>query len=133
MFISNYISGAKLDVAMKYLSFLQSDHALETYTIYTHCPRAMVYDISSSAYNQMSYYGKCLWDISRNYNSSIIPVLPMSNEAKARESEINYMTLGFATASTDGNPVKNFYNWRVQGNPKTSDQYLVEIYNYKKA
>lgn len=133
MFISNYISGAKLDVAMKYLSFLQSDHALETYTIYTHCPRAMVYDISSSAYNQMSYYGKCLWDISRNYNSSIIPVLPMSNEAKARESEINYMTLGFATASTDGNPVKNFYNWKVQGNPKTSDQYLVEIYNYKKA
>ena len=129
MFISNYIDGAALEVAKAYLSFLQSDHALETYTFCTHNPRAMVYDISETAYNQMSYYGKCAWDISRNYNSATIPMLPMSNDAKARENEIDYTNLGFATASTDGNPVKNFYNW---GGSKSSDQYFVDIYNYKK-
>ena len=133
MFISNYISGAKLEVAKQYLSFLQSDHALETYTIYTHNPRAMVYNISEDAYNQMSYYGKCVWDISRNYNSYTIPMLPMSNDAKARENEIDYTNLGFATATTSGNPVKNFYDWKAQGVSKTPEQYLVDIYNYKKA
>ena len=133
MFISNYISGGQLEVAKKYLSFLQSDHSLEVYTIYTHNPRAMVYDISESAYNQMSYYGKCLWDISRNYDSTIIPLLPMSNEAKAKENEIDYTNLGFATATTGGNPVKNFFDWRAQNVNKSSDQYLVDIYNYKKA
>ena len=130
MFISNYIDGAALEVAKAYLSFLQSDHALETYTIYTHNPRAMDYNISNEAYNQMSYYGKCLWDISRNYNSTTIPMLPMSNEAKARENEIDYTNLGFATAATGGNPVKNFFDWNGS---KTADQYLVDIYNYKKA
>lgn len=133
MFISNYISGAQLEVAKQYLSFLQSDHALETYTVYTHNPRAMIYDISQSAYNQMSYYGKCVWDISRKYDSVTIPLLPMSDAAKARENEIDYTNLGFATATTSGNPVKNFYDWRTQGVSKTSDQYLVDIYNYKKA
>ena len=130
MFISNYIDGAALEVAKAYLSFLQSDHALETYTIYTHNPRAMDYNISNEAYNQMSFYGKCLWDISRNYNSTTIPMLPMSNEAKARENEIDYTNLGFATAATGGNPVKNFFDWNES---KTADQYFVDIYNYKKA
>lgn len=129
MFISNYIDGAALEVAKAYLSFLQSDHALETYTVCTHNPRAMVYNISEAAYNQMSYYGKRVWDVSRNYNSVTIPMLPMSNEAKARENEIDYTNLGFATASTSGNPVKNFFDWNGS---KTSDQYFVDIYNYKK-
>ena len=129
MFISNYIDGAALEVAKAYLSFLQSDHALETYTVCTHNPRAMVYNISDAAYNQMSYYGKRVWDVSRNYNSVTIPMLPMSNEAKARENEIDYTNLGFATASTSGNPVKNFFDWNGS---KTSDQYFVDIYNYKK-
>lgn len=129
MFISNYIDGAALEVAKAYLSFLQSDHALETYTVCTHNPRAMVYNISEAAYNQMSYYGKRVWDVSRNYNSATIPMLPMSNEAKARENEIDYTNLGFATASTSGNPVKNFFDWNGS---KTSDQYFVDIYNYKK-
>ena len=134
MFIKNGISGAKLEVAQKYLSFLQSDHALETYTFYTHCPRAMKYDLSDTIYSQMSYFGKSLWNISRNYNSSIVPIIPMSDTAKARESELDYKKFGFSTAARDGNPVINFYYWQNQKPPinKTSDQYLVEIYNYKR-
>jgi len=133
MFISNFITGTALEVSKLYLSFLQSDHALEAYTVYTHNPRAMIYNISEEAYSKMSYFGKCNWDISRNYNSCIVPFLPMSDAAKARENEINSLTFGFATATTGGNPVKNFLDWKTKGQPKTSDEYFVDIYNFKSA
>lgn len=132
MFISNYVEGATLEVAKLFLSFLQSDHALETYTKYTCGNRAMIYDISDEAYNSMSYYGKAAWDISRNTNTVTLPWLPLTNGAKEKVLEMDYAKYGFSLDSNDGNPVMNFYDWNKKGTPRTAEQYFVDIYNFKK-
>lgn len=132
MFISNFIKGPSLEVAKKYFSFLQSDHALQVHTLYTHNPRAMIYDMPDDVYEQLSYYGQRLWDITKHYESSIVPFLPMTEEAKRNENALNRLTYGFQTATKDGNPVKNFFDWKAQGVKVTPEQYFIDIYNFKK-
>ena len=132
MFINNYIPEENLEVAKLFLSFLQTDHALETYTLYTSSKRAMEYDLSEQTLSNMSYYGKAAWEISKNTNTITIPWLPLSNFAKEHVLELAYAAYGYSVTSGDGNPVMNLNDWAKQGNPKTSEQYFVDIYNYKK-
>jgi len=132
MFINNYCPSENLEVAKKFLSFINSDHALQTYTQYTHAKRGMEYDLPDDVYNQMSYYGKAAWDISRHTNTITLPWLPLTDLAKEHVLELDYAAYGFSITSGDGNPVMNFNDWAKKGTPKTSDQYFVDIYNYKK-
>lgn len=132
MFINNYIPDENLEVAKQFLSFLQSDHALETYTLYTSSKRAMEYDLSPETLANMSYYGKAAWEIAKNTNTITIPWLPLSNFAKEHVLELDYASYGYAVTSGDGNPVMNFNDWAKKGTPKTSEQYFIDIYNYKK-
>lgn len=132
MFINNYIPEENLQVAKTFLSFLQSDHALETYTLYTNSKRALEYDLSSETLANMSYYGKAAWEIATKTNTITIPWLPFTNFAKEHVLELDYISYGYSINSGDGNPVMNFNDWAKRGTPKTSEQYFVDIYNYKK-
>lgn len=132
MFINNYIPDENLEVAKAFLSFLQSDHALETYTLYTSSKRALEYDLSPETLANMSYYGKMAWEISKNTNTITIPWLPLSDFAKEHVLELHYAAYGYSVNSTDGNPVMNLNDWAKKGTPKTSEQYFIDIYNYKK-
>lgn len=132
MFINNYIPDENLEVAKKFLSFLQSDHALETYTQYTCSKRALEYEISNETYEAMSYYGKAAWNIAKHTNTITIPWLPLSDFAKQNVLKLDYRTYGYAAQSVGGNPVMNFNDWANRSAPKTSEEYFIEIYNYKK-
>ena len=132
MFINNYIPEENLEVAKAFLSFLQTDHALETYTLYTSSKRAMEYELSEETLANMSYYGKAAWEIAKNTNTITIPWLPLSNFAKEHVLELDYRSYGYAVTSGAGNPVMNLNDWAKKGTPKTSEQYFVNIYNYKK-
>lgn len=132
MFINNYIPDENLEVAKAFLSFLQTDHALETYTQYTSSKRAMEYELSEETLANMSYYGKAAWEIAKHTNTITIPWLPLSNFAKEHVLELDYTSYGYAVTSGAGNPVMNFNDWAKKGTPKTSEQYFVNIYNYKK-
>ena len=132
MFINNYIPDENLEVAKTFVSFLQSDHALETYTLYTNGKRALQYDLSEDTLSQMSYYGKAAWEIATKTNTITIPWLPLSNFAKEHVLELDYTSYGYSVTSGDGNPVMNLNDWAKKGSPKTSEQYFIDIYNYKK-
>ena len=132
MFINNYIPDENLEVAKAFVSFLQSDHALETYTLYTNGKRAMEYELSEDTLANMSYYGKAAWEIATNTNTVTIPWLPLSDFAKEHVLELDYTAYGYSVNSGDGNPVMNLNDWAKKGSPKTSEQYFIDIYNYKK-
>lgn len=132
MFINNYIPDENLEVAKAFVSFLQSDHALETYTLFTNGKRAMEYELSEDTLANMSYYGKAAWEIATNTNTVTIPWLPLSDFAKEHVLELDYTAYGYSVNSGDGNPVMNLNDWAKKGSPKTSEQYFIDIYNYKK-
>ena len=131
MFINNYIPEENLPVAKAFLSFLQTDHALETYTLYTSSKRALEYELSEETIANMSYYGKAAWEIATNTNTITIPWLPLSDFAKQHVLELDYTSYGYSINSGDGNPVMNLNDWAKKGTPKTSEQYFIDIYNYK--
>ena len=132
MFINNYIPEENLEVAKAFVSFLQTDHALETYTLYTSSKRALEYDLSAETLSNMSYYGKMAWEISEHTNTITIPWLPLSDLAKEHVLELDYAAYGYAVTSGAGNPVMNLNDWAKKGKAKTSEQYFIDIYNYKK-
>ena len=141
MFVNNYIPEENLQVAKTFLSFLQSDHALETYTLYTSSKRALQYNLSNETYSKMSYYGKVAWEIANNTNTITIPWLPLSNFAKEHVLELDYASYGYKATYIDkdgkeqpvgGNPVMNFNDWNKKKDPQTSEQYFINIYNYNK-
>ena len=128
MFISNFATGAELEAAKTFLSFLQNDHALETYTKYSCGMRGMIYDISEETYNNLSYFGKAAWDIARHTNTKMLPWLPLTDGAKEHVSEMDYAKYGFAIDANDGNPIQYFANHKSV----TPEDYFVQIYNFKK-
>ena len=105
---------------------------LETYTLYTNGKRAMEYELSEDTLANMSYYGKAAWEIATNTNTVTIPWLPLSDFAKEHVLELDYTAYGYSVNSGDGNPVMNLNDWAKKGSPKTSEQYFIDIYNYKK-
>ena len=132
MFINNYCPEENLEVARKFMSYINSDHALETYTVYSTGKRALDYDLTEEAYNSMSYYAKAAWDINRHTNTITLPWLPLTDTAKEHVLELDYAGYGFATNAGEGNPVMYFNDMAKKGTPVTPEQYFINIYNFKK-
>lgn len=131
MFISNYVSENSVKALNTFMSFLQSDHALETYTALSGGMRAMKYEISDTAFDSLPYYTQRAWEIANRTSTVTLPWLPLTKAAQEKVLELDYAKYGFALDANDGNPVKFFYEWDKGGTPKTKEEYFVDIYNFK--
>lgn len=96
IFINSDIDAAIIPVAKAFVSFLQNDHALQTYTRYTDAFRAMNYTLSEETYNALSPFGKCVSEMRDSESVTMLPWLPMSDTARKNVGYLNYRTYGFS-------------------------------------
>lgn len=128
IFANKYMPSEVLPIAKAFIAFLQSDHALETYTRYTDAFRAMEYDISDETKSALTPFGRSVYELRSSDDTVTLPWLPLSETARKNVSSLNYRNYGFATSSTEGNPF--IY---IKDNPTTTyEQYFEYIFNYKK-
>lgn len=68
-----FINGNTDNVALakKFMLYLLSDEIRELFTDVTGCPSPYDYTLSETTYNNLSYFGKTLWEIHENENNKI--------------------------------------------------------------
>ena len=76
----------KIELAKDFLRFAYSQESLECYTKITGTARGLQYNISDEAYNELSSYGKSLWDNHKNGNI----IYKLSDNKVYREKETDF-------------------------------------------
>ena len=128
IFVNNETSAAVQPVAKAFVSFLQSDYAMETYTKYTNTFRAMKYDLSTEALNAMSAYGKSVYATRNSDDTTVLPWTPISQEARKNASLLSYRTYGFSVNTQENNPLIYFKDH----SDATAVSYFEAIWNFRK-
>lgn len=126
IFVSNETPAAVQPVAKAFVSFLQSDYAMETYTKYTNTFRAMKYDLSEETLASMSSYGKSVYATRNSADTTVLPWMPISATARQNASLLNYRTYGFSVNTQENNPLIYFKDHAG----KTVEEYFQSIWNY---
>ena len=128
IFVNNETSAAVQPVAKAFVSFLQSDYAMETYTKYTNTFRAMKYDLSTETLNAMSAYGKSVYATRNSDDTTVLPWTPISQVARKNASLLSYRTYGFSVNTQENNPLIYF---KDHANA-TAVSYFEAIWNFRK-
>lgn len=128
IFISSETSREVIPVAKAFVSFLQSDYALRTYSEYTNTFRAMEYDLTDDILAKMSSYGKSVYETRKSSDTVVLPWVPISATARKNASLLNYRTYGFSVNSQENNPLIYFKDH----SNATVKKYFEAIWNYRK-
>ena len=128
IFVNNETPAAVQPVAKAFVSFLQSDYAMETYTKYTNTFRAMKYDLSEETIKNLSAYGKSVYDTRNSDDTVVLPWTPISETARKSASLLSYRTYGFSVNTQENNPVVYF---KDHGDA-TAESYFEAIWKYRK-
>ena len=128
IFISSETSSEVIPVAKAFVSFLQSDYALRTYSEYTNTFRAMEYDLTDDILAKMSSYGKSVYETRKSSDTVVLPWMPISATARKNASLLNYRTYGFSVNSQENNPLIYFKDH----SNATVKEYFEAIWNYRK-
>ena len=128
IFVNNETPAAVQPVAKAFVSFLQSDYAMETYTKYTNTFRAMKYDLSEETIKNLSAYGKSVYDTRNSVDTVVLPWTPISETARKSASLLSYRTYGFSVNTQENNPVVYF---KDHGDA-TAESYFEAIWKYRK-
>lgn len=128
IFVNKDIDEKIVPLAKAFVSFLQNDHALETYTRYTDAFRAMKYTLSEDTLAHMSPYGHSVNAMRTDGSTIVLPWLPMSETTRQNLSLINYRKYGFSWSSVEGNPFVHY-----EENPElTYEQYFEQVFAFRK-
>ena len=128
IFVSNETPAAVQPVAKAFVSFLQSDYAMETYTKYTSTFRAMDYDLSAETLATMNTYGKSVYATRNSADTTVLPWTPISATARKNASLLSYRTYGFSVNSQENNPLIYFEDHKSA----TAVSYFEAIWKYRK-
>lgn len=128
IFVNNETPAAVQPVAKAFVSFLQSDYAMETYTKYTNTFRAMDYDLSEETIKNLSAYGKSVYDTRNSDDTVVLPWTPISQTARKSASLLSYRTYGFSVNTQENNPLVYF---KDHGDA-TVESYFEAIWKYRK-
>lgn len=128
IFVSSETPAAVQPVAKAFVSFLQSDYAMELYTKYTNTFRAMDYTLSEDTLASMSTYGKSVYATRNSADTTVLPWTPISAAARKNASVLSYRTYGFSVNSQENNPLIYFADHKNA----TAESYFEAIWNYRK-
>ena len=115
-------------MAKAFVSFLQSDYALRTYTEYTNTFRAMDYNLTEDALKKMSNYGKSVYETRNSEGTVVLPWMPISATARKNASLLSYRTYGFSVNSQENNPLIYFKDH----SGASVEDYFEAIWKYRK-
>lgn len=128
IFVSSETPAAVQPAAKAFVSFLQSDYAMELYTKYTNTFRAMDYTLSEDTLASMSTYGKSVYATRNSADTTVLPWTPISAAARKNASVLSYRTYGFSVNSQEDNPLIYFTDHK----DATAESYFEAIWNYRK-
>lgn len=128
IFVSSETPAAVQPAAKAFVSFLQSDYAMELYTKYTNTFRAMDYPLSKDTLASMSTYGKSVYATRNSADTTVLPWTPISAAARKNASMLSYRTYGFSVNSQEDNPLIYFTDHK----DATAESYFEAIWNYRK-
>ena len=127
MFVNAYTPKNILPAALEFMSYLQSDEAMNTFSVNTDMLRAMNYEITEENLNKMTYYGQSNYEMSRSEKTDWLEWLPTSLIAKQNSAMLASKNWGFS----DGKEINPFKYYRVNEGTDAA-AYFTKIYNYYK-
>ena len=108
MFINSACPENLLGVAKTFLSYLNSDKAMNTFSRYTDMMRMMDYELSEETLSNMSYYGNQMYKYFHAPDTKHIDWRPQSDEASKKTSSLSYRKWGFSIDASNDNPFEFF-------------------------
>lgn len=69
---ANVTDPVKLDLAKKFLKFVNSQESLEEFTVITSAPKSLEYEMSEESLEKMTYFGQSVWS-TRQHATVIYP------------------------------------------------------------
>ena len=128
MYLNGYLDDATLLPAKTFLSYLQNQQSLETFSLNTDCTRALNYTLSEEVLGKMSYYGQSVYSLWNNSNTDSVLLAPTSEAAQRKSDFFFYQNFGFTDAQGNKNPAEY-----IRDNPTVSaEDYFTSIYRYYK-
>ena len=127
MFVNAYTPKNILPAALEFMSYLQSDEAMNTFSVHTDMLRGMNYDIKPENLEKMTYYGQANYEMSRSEKTDWIEWLPTTLIAKQNTAMLSSNTWGF----NDGKETNPFKYYRANASSEPT-AYFSKIYNYYK-
>jgi len=111
LFIRSTCRDAKLAVSKKFVSYLNSDVCMNTFSKYTDMMRNMEYKLTEDTLNAMTPYGRNLYEFSSADTTDHLDWLPQSPETRKNISLMAYADWGFKSdPSLSSCPFKRFRN-----------------------
>ena len=127
MFVNAYTPENILPAALEFISYLQSDEAMNTFSVHTDMLRAMNYEIKEENLAKMTYFGKSNYEMSRSEKTDWLEWLPTSLIAKQNTAMLASKSWGFS----DGKEINPFKYYRANEGADPA-AYFTKIYNYYK-
>ena len=127
MFVNAYTPENILPAALEFMSYLQSDEAMNTFSVNTDMLRAMNYEITEENLGKMTYYGRSNYEMSRSEKTDWLEWLPTSLIAKQNSAMLASKNWGFS----DGKEINPFKYYRANEGTDAA-AYFTKIYNYYK-
>lgn len=111
LFIRSTCKDAKLAVSKKFVSYLNSDVCMNTFSKYTDMMRNMEYKLTQDTLDAMTPYGRNLYEFSSDQKTDHLDWLPQSPETRKNISLMAYADWGFKSdPSLSSCPFKRFRN-----------------------
>lgn len=108
MFINKSCPQNVLPAVLEFMSYLQSDEAMNLFSVYTDTLRGMDYEISAENLAKMSYYGRNNYETSRAATTDWIEWMPTTTTAKLNASMLNSSKWGFNNGTSTTAPFTYF-------------------------
>ena len=127
MFVNAYTPENVLPAALEFISYLQSDEAMNTFSVHTDMLRAMEYKIGEENLAKMTNFGRANYEMSRSEKTDWIEWLPTTMVAKQNTAMLASKSWGFS----DGKETNPFKYYRTNETVAPAS-YFTSIYNYYK-
>lgn len=128
IFLRNTISEKTLPIAKAFVSYMNSDEGMATFSVHTQMMRLMNYKLSDTDYAKLAPYGKAVYDLSTSSDTTHVDWHPLSSETRKNLSLVSYRNWAFSTSSSDINPYVYFKDHNAE-NPET---YFSNVNSYFK-
>ena len=115
-----------LPAAKMFLSYVNNERSLNTFTEKTDMVRLLNYEITQETYDKLTPYGQNAYRYFTSPNTKHVDWRPMTNEAYLRGSALSYRKWGYSIDASNDNPFNYFY----QNENVTAEDYFAKINKY---